>query len=347
MGRVYSFDNETMPSPLSPSLPPHALLIPWAVSLSDTCAEALPRLDEPGRLPHLQRLLSRLTQQAWLHGDEYQPATPHERFLAQVWGWPGAPQDEGPHTHWPFAAAQARQDGLPVAEGQAWGLLSPGHWLMGRDHLTLLAPDDLALEADESRAFFDAVRPLFESEGWQLHWGAPARWYAQHDTLAQVPTVSLDRVVGRNPDLWMPNHAQARLIRRLQSEVQMLLYQHPLNEQREQRGLLTVNSFWLSGAGRALPPAHDTPLQVFEGPRQALLRDNLPGWLDAWSALDATALRGACQAMDEGRPVQLTLCGERHALTLSPPDTTPSFWHRLRQRWRPSAIQPSSVLAQL
>ena len=36
-----------------------------------------------------------------------------------------------------------------------------------------------------------------------------------------------------------------RRVRRLQSEVQMLLHTHPLNAAREDRGDLTVNSFWL------------------------------------------------------------------------------------------------------
>src|SRR5690606_20553086 len=123
------------PSPLSQTPPPHALLIPWAVSLSEVCAAALPRLDDPGRLPHLQRLLGRLTKQAWLRGDEYQPTTPHEPFLAQAWGWPMPDTDMAPLAgtaakdgvspfQWPFAAVQARHDGLPVAEGEAWGLLS-------------------------------------------------------------------------------------------------------------------------------------------------------------------------------------------------------------------------------
>lgn len=345
---VYSLDNQTMPSPPTPTL---ALLVPWAVGLSESCVHALPQFDQKGQLPHLKRLLSSLSHQAWLSGDEYQQATPHERFLAQAWQWPKNQSLEAGSACMPWAAWQALEDGLPVVEGQAWGLLSPCHWLVGREHLTVLAPEALSLTADESRAFFDAVRPLFESEGWQLLWGAPTRWYARHDSLAEMPTASLDRVVGRNPDVWMPNHPRVRLIRRLQSEVQMMLYQHPLNEAREHRGVLTVNSFWLSGTGATPYAMRDRPIQVLDGPRQALLRDDPAGWLQAWSELDDVELRAACQALDQGQAVELTLCGERHAVTLTRPQATGGtlshLWHELRHRWRPPSVSPSVLLAQL
>ncbi|WP_442975439.1 hypothetical protein, partial [Salmonella enterica] len=97
----------------------------------------------------------------------------------------------------------ARADGLDPGD-LAWGLLTPAHWQLGREHLTMGDPDALALDAGESRAYFDAVRPLFESEGWLCAWGAPTRWYVAHASLTELPTASLDRVIGRNPDLWMP-----------------------------------------------------------------------------------------------------------------------------------------------
>ena len=121
--------------------------------------------------------------------------------------------------------------------------------------MSLPDPHNLHLSAQESHTLFEAVRPLFETEGWVMAWGAPARWYAAHDSLDGLPCASIDRVIGRNIDLWLPPTPQARLIRRLQNEVQMLLYQQPLNDARVGQGALPVNSFWLSGCGRARRPA--------------------------------------------------------------------------------------------
>jgi hypothetical protein len=69
---------------------------------------------------------------------------------------------------------------------------------------------------------------------------------------APLTPASLDRVVGRVIDGWMPRAGEAKALRRLQQEMQMLLYTHPVNEERARGGLLPVNSFWASGTG-ALP----------------------------------------------------------------------------------------------
>lgn len=323
------------------------VIVPWAVGLSDDCQQALTRLDDPLRLPHLHRLLPLLGHPTWLKGDEYDPVPPHERLLAQALGWADQPA--------PWGALQAAADGLQPGDGQAWGLLTPCHWLMGHDHLTLLHPDELNLSADESRQLFDAVRPLFEDEGWALHWGHPTRWYAVHPSLAALPTASLDRLLGRNPDLWMPEHPQARLIKRLQAEVQMLLYQHPINDAREARGGLTVNSFWLSGCGvvppdpaRLKPPT--TGLQVFDTPRQALLKGDVPAWEAAWQALDQGPLLDLLQAAERGQAIALTLCGERHAVTLRQAEAggwLQRGWGQVRRVFAQPKTQPSALLQQL
>ncbi|MEO8059616.1 MAG: hypothetical protein ABI671_14975, partial [Burkholderiales bacterium] len=215
------------------------LLIPFATALSEASSHVLRDL----HLPNLAGLLARLTPATLDAGDEYSLSPPHERALAVAWGWRG---EDGAL---PFAAHAAVADGVDVGE-LAWGLVTPAHWHIGRDHVTLADPAALQFTAAESRAAFEAVRELFESEGFALRWGAPLRWYAAHESLAGLPCAALDRVIGRNVDLWIRHGAafqsQARLVRRLQSEVQLLLYPHALNEEREQRGALTLNSFWLS-----------------------------------------------------------------------------------------------------
>jgi len=324
-----------MPSTDSTSrLPPQGAiphwLIPFAASLSEPCQHALPHLDAEGRLPNLRALASRLGVVARSDGDEYALSMPHERVLAAALGWTVGPDTDGrlPWAHW-----WAAQDGLQLDADACWALLSPGHWLMGREHLTLLDPSALGLDAATSQALLEALRPLFEEDGWQLRWGAPTRWYASHPLLDGLPTASLDRVVGRNPDLWLSADAASktgsetaskavRALRRLQAEVQMSLYQHPLNDLREAEGQDTVNSFWVSGCGRlpAGQPLGDTAwpegLTLCDDLRAGLLSDDMPVWVAAWQQLDATVLAALVQRLDAGLPLRLTLCGERHAVTL-------------------------------
>lgn len=350
---VYSLDNARMP-PLHDPLRATAqagvdlhLVLPFAASLSEPCQQALPRLDDTRQLPHLHNLLGRLSQATRLEGDEYALSLPHERLLAQSMGWGDLPDGT-----LPWAAWQAQARGIPVAPGQAWGLLSPCHWLMGRETLTLIDPDELQLTELEARTLLDVLRPWFEEEGWTLAYATPTRWYAAHPSLGSLPTASLDRVIGRNPDVWMPDHPQARLIKRLQNEVQMLMYEHPLNEQRQAEGRLSVNSFWLSGTG-SLPgdaPTLPPQMRLLTDLRAPLLASNLADWVATWQALDATVLKDACAALDAGQAVQLSLCGERSAVTLSAP-TAPSLAQRLlnsaRQLLSRPGTLPSALLATL
>src|SRR4030095_7804426 len=102
---------------------------------------------------------------------------------------------------------------------------------------------------------------------------------------------------------------RAARIRRLQSEVQLLLHAHPLNEAREVRGHVPVNSFWLSGCGLA-QPVDDAAARLEAALRAPLLAGDVQGWAAAWAALDAGALAELLAAAESGAPVALTLCGE-------------------------------------
>ncbi len=227
-------------------------------------------------------------------------------------------------------------DGLPpAAEGHGWGLLTPSHWQLGIEQIVLVDPAQLKLREDESRALFEALRGLFESEGWSLHWGAALRWYASHATLTALPTASLDRVVGRPIDRWLPERQAGRTLRRLQSEAQMLFYTHPVNEAREARGELAVNSFWLSGTGPTPAPAGGaagTEPVVDERLRGPCLAEDWAAWVEAWQALDAQRIAELQALAERGEALSLTLCGAQAAQRFDSVPRGP--WQRLTQRWR-------------
>lgn len=303
------------------------LLIPFASALSERGTHTMRRLN----LPHLTRLLALLTPTETLGTDEYSLTPPHERALAYALGWTG---DDGTL---PWAARNAAQDGVDIGS-QAWGQLTPVHWHVGAEQVSLPDPQALHLSAQESHTLFEAVRPLFESEGWVMAWGAPTRWYAAHDSLDGLASASIDRVIGRNIDLWMPTTPQARLIRRLQNEVQMLLYQQPLNDARVGQGALPVNSFWLSGCGRAQPNPTPAGLVQNDSLRGPVLSSDWAAWAEAWRALDAGEVQQALKRARQGEPVTLTLCGERFAQRFEL--TSQPLWSRLGKRISPPPLSP-------
>ena len=96
----------------------------------------------------------------------------------------------------------------------------------------------------------------------------------------------------------------------------MLLYTHPVNEARQRRGQLPVNSFWASGTG-ALPPeaASGAAPEVVESLREPALAGDAEAWAAAWQAIERETLPALEAALTAGTPVRVTLCGERAART--------------------------------
>lgn len=298
------------------------LIIPYAASQAFAHHEVWTRL----QLPHLQALLNALVCQQRDTEPEgaAEPHLPHERALAQDLAW----DLNGPL---PWAAWTQAQAGQANPLPQAW--ITPCHWQVGMDQVLMHDPDRLQLSDEESQQLLHAMQPYLQEDGLQVSWHSALTWHAQGEMLAQLPTASLDRVVGVNVKHWMPDSAAARPLRRLQSEMQMLLYNHPVNDAREARRQATVNSFWLHGAG-ALPPATAaaSSTQVAGGLRQAALQGDAQAWQQAWQALDATVLAEAVTQLNTHGALRLTLCSEHAAHTY---EAVPLAWHqRLVRRFQ-------------
>jgi hypothetical protein len=290
------------------------LIVPFAAPTSEPAHALLRGL----ALPTLRGLLARLGKPALVEentdaaGDEMSLSTPHERAWARALGWGDLPDGLVPTAAW-----AARRHGLPALPPQTgWALLTPAHWRLGTEQVSLTDPAGLNLDEAQSRAFFEVVRDLFESEGFGLHWVEPTTWLCSHEQLVDLPTASLDRVIGRNVDHWLGADARARLVRRLQNEVQMLLHEHPLNQAREARGEWPVNSVWLSGCGRLpdTPEALAADVHIHTGLRSAALADDAAAWARAFEAFDAGALADWDTQVRRLGHGSLTLCGERGSL---------------------------------
>lgn len=286
------------------------LLIPYAASHAEGCQAVLATL----KLPNLQKLLNRLSAQTPDVGDELSWSPPHERALARTLG---LPVSDGLI---PWAALQAQKHPDLAHLKGAWAFVTLCHWQASTHQVTLRQIPMRDLNAAESDAFLSAMQPFFEQDGITLYPDEPGRWLAHGEVFAGLPSASPDRVLGRNLSPWMPTAAQASGLIRLISEMQMLLYTHPLNDEREKRGALPVNAIWHNGtgalktvsAGAGLLPVKTTVINPL---REAALQEDWAAWASAWHALDALEMKTLLDAQTRGKAVQLTLCGERHAQT--------------------------------
>ena len=255
---------------------------------------------------------------------------PHERLLAQALGL------EVGDGQVPIGGLLAARAGLP-RDGRVWARVSPSHWHLGTEQVTLRDSTDLALDEADARALFGAARPWFEDEGFSLEWLAPTLWLAAHPALARLRTASLDRVTGRNVDPWLGADPQARRLRRLQSEVQMLWHTHPVNARREVEGRESVNSFWIDGCGPM--PESDVleraaSVVVDERLRAPALRGDHAAWQAAMRQVVDEVVEEARACAGRGAAYRVSWCGERRGLTMAPAVPHPSMAQRLRGVWR-------------
>jgi hypothetical protein len=290
------------------------ILIPFASASSPACTQAWQSL----KLPQFERLMQRM---ALAHsdtgnetGDEYTLSPPHERARAQALGMPAS---DGCTPWAAHALAQAPAD-TGYQHGQAWATITPCYWHVGVDQIQMLHPDALQINEADSRTVLEAMRPYFAEDGISLHYISPSRWVAQSPLFDGLATASLDRVAGRNVNAWMPEGTQAAPLRRLQNEMQMLLYTHPVNNQRQAAGLQPINSFWVSGAGALHTQNHTTThaapdMQTIDDLRQPALLEDWARWAAAWQHLDATLFQMLNTQTERGEAVELILCGERAA----------------------------------
>ena len=181
-------------------------------------------------LPALQRLLARGRRdtQAWQGIDAWLL----ERFsVERQEDWPSAP----------FALL-----GEGEAPGDAcWAHADPVSLRADRDRLLLADATLLKIQADEAHAIVATVERHF-GDAMRLIVAAPERWYARLALPPQGETTPLAAVAGRP---LVPGRG-AMGWHALMNEMQMLLYEHPVNLAREARGELPLNGIWLWGAGR-------------------------------------------------------------------------------------------------
>jgi hypothetical protein len=282
---------------------------------------APPRLEGAAPLPappNLARLLQAMALESTLECPEDSPSMPWEVALARLQGLPAEPGLI------PWAASETATTGTPCA----W--LRPSFWQVGADHVMPADPDNLQLEEADSRALLAAMAPYFAEDGIELQYRTPTRWLATGETFRGLSTISLDRVVGRRitPSVFDGSTAAGAKLRRLQNEMQMLLYTNTVNEERQARDLLPVNSFWITGAGvlDALPPA-PAGVAVESRLHRSTIDMDPAAHAKAWAAIDGSTIVQLLAQVQSGNDARLTLCGERFARTYR--TATPSLMGRL------------------
>ncbi|RFU45603.1 regulator [Paraburkholderia sp. DHOC27] len=226
------------------------LLLPFALPAAADASTALHGIDSPA----LDRLVARATLVEQVIGEDFQRTLPHERWVARQFG--AVPRTAAAADEAPLAPYMLRADGGEPGAA-IWACIQPVHVRIAHDHLVLIDPAALELTDAEAAALLDVARPLIEELGVRIVAPKPQRWYLSSDAFGTLAGASPLRASGRNIEIWLPHEAhtgeRSRAWMKLQNEVQMAWFEHPVNETREARGLPAVNSIWFHAQGVAQP----------------------------------------------------------------------------------------------
>lgn len=247
------------------------VVFPFALPPAPMAPDLIRALHTSGA-PALSALLSRHVAQQYHPDAADHRVLPHEALVARALGL--AAQDA------PVAAAVMAGCGKRPDAGH-WFIVHPINVQVGA-HLQMTDLRATRLDEDEARTLFDSVLPLFREDGHELVYGDALTWFMRADAWAGLATASPDAASGDNLHPWMPTGDPARAFRRLQNEVQMLWFSHPLNEARQARGLAPINSFWLWGGASAARQVQGTLATV-----------DVPDWMALLAAPDRRAVTPA------------------------------------------------------
>jgi hypothetical protein len=271
------------------------ILLPFGLPPQELAADLFREL----KVPALSTLIARAKSAQRRHEafDDLSRALPHEAWISRQFGLENALRSGGSP---PIAAAAMREFELPDEPG-TWFIINPVHFHIARDHLVLIDPRQLQLAEQEARILFDVAQQLFAEVGKPLLYGNSKTWFVRADDWNQLQTSTPDATTGHNIDIWMPKGEGERNWRKLQNEVQMHWFSHPVNAERESRGAKPVNSIWL-WAG--------TPASTHGGAARYTHVFNLTGWMQALAQF------GVKRADNRDAPAVVAAAPERGLLLL-------------------------------
>jgi hypothetical protein len=213
----------------------------------------------------------------------------------------------------------------------------------------------IRLDRTEAAPLAADFNRVFSGSGVRLAVGIDDVLLAVFDRALDVETRDPDTLPGRDLFELQPTGPDSPALRHLASEMEMWLFDHPLNRARGDRGLAAISGLWLWGGGRTvgiLPPVRgwvagrDPLFAAFrrgEGPAVdadspvggapgVVISDDQPGSA-AWAVVERTWLAPAAAALGSGRLRQLHLSAADRRCTV-PGGRSWIFWRRARPWWQ-------------
>ena len=135
----------------------------------------------------------------------------------------------------------------------------PVHLAINGDAVTLDASASADLSLADAQSLIAHLNAHFAADGMRLLLVSPGEWLLETAQPIDASTTALPQVHGRSIETHLPQGAQARLLKRIGNEAQMLLHEAAANIARQGRGQLPISGIWLWGGGQGDGVATSAP----------------------------------------------------------------------------------------
>jgi len=179
-------------------------------------------------------------------------AKSYNRLLFELFNIKMSDQDDVP------LAAVMRLVDKPLRSDEYYMFADPVHLRADRDSIIMLGNKILDIKAHETDRIINIINSHFQAEVFRLEVIAGHRWCLSVPTVQKIHTYPLVEVIGQNIHQYLPYGEDSRHWRNILNEVQMLLSNSQVNQEREARGELAINSLWFWGGG-TLPASVKSP----------------------------------------------------------------------------------------
>jgi hypothetical protein len=225
---------------------------------------------------------------------------------------------------------------------------TPVHYVAEMHNVRLAADGILSLRQSEAEDLTADFNRVWMDAGVRLVAGRCADLYCLVDEPVSVTTCDPEDVLDRHIADHLPSGAAAPRLRQLMSEMEMWLFEHPVNRTRLAEATPVVNGLWLWGGGPALaslPPVNgwtagdDVFFKAFTA------QPDLPGSAASgvvviaaepgtheWRDVESRWLEGSVADLRSGRIARLDLSAGKRCFSVSR-GWRWRFWRRPRPWW--------------
>lgn len=142
-------------------------------------------------------------------------------------------------------------------EAHAWAHLEPVHLVAGLNDIVAMQLHGASrVTQQEHETLTATLSEHLMPENYELHANEEIGWLLRSARALDASTTAPEHAFSGPLKHSLPAGPQGAELRRLMTEIQMLLHEHPVNRARALRGLPAINAVWLWGLGMACGRTH-------------------------------------------------------------------------------------------